>query len=120
MDQSTAHDAFVQSEKNAGSDGRVRRQGQPVTPEQQRLRSRYVNFASHGIQTHHLGGLYLLIIRCPDAARDLALQVDLRGPVSLAADRAHQHEAVPVGDEGLCAIVGPGKVTNLRGDGGQR
>lgn len=32
--------------------------------------------------------IYLLIIRCPDATRDLTLQVDLRGPMSLSTDRA--------------------------------
>lgn len=56
---------------------------------------------------------YLLIIRCPDATCDLTLQVDLRGPVSLSADRADQHEAVPVRDERLSTVMWPGEVTHL-------
>lgn len=51
------------------------------------------------------GIVYLLIVGRPDAAADLTLQVDLRGPVPLAADRAHQHEAVPVRNESLSAVV---------------
>lgn len=57
---------------------------------------------------------YLLVVRGPDTTGDLALQVDLRGPVSLPADRSHQHEAVAVGDESLGAIVGPSEVTHLQ------
>jgi len=57
--------------------------------------------------------LYLLVVGGPDAAGDLALQVDLGGPVALAADGAHQHEAVPVGDQRLGAVVGPREVTHL-------
>lgn len=59
---------------------------------------------------------YLLVIRSPDATGDLAFQVDLRGPVSLPADRSHQHKAITVRDESLSAIVGPGKVTHLKRD----
>ena len=57
--------------------------------------------------------LYLLVVRGPDPAGDLALQVDLGGPVALPADGAHQHEAVPVRDQRLGAVVGPGEVTHL-------
>lgn len=59
--------------------------------------------------------MYLLIIRRPDATGDLTLQVNLWGPVSLPADRANQHKAIPVRDEGLSAIMGPGEVTHLDG-----
>ena len=61
-------------------------------------------------QTH---GVYLLVVRSPDPAGDLALQVDLGGPVALPTDGAHQHEAVPVRDQRLGAVVGPGEVTHL-------
>ena len=57
---------------------------------------------------------YLLVVRGPDATGDLALQVDLGGPVPLAADRAHQDEAVAVGDQSLGPVVGPGEVAHLR------
>lgn len=59
---------------------------------------------------------HLLVVGGPDPTRDLALQVDLRGPVSLAADGADQHEAVPVRDEGLRAVMGPGEVAHLLGE----
>lgn len=49
--------------------------------------------------------VHLLIVRRPDAAGDLTLQVDLRGPVPLSADGADQDETVPVGDECLGAVV---------------
>lgn len=49
--------------------------------------------------------VHLLIVRRPDAAGDLTLQVDLRRPVSLSADGADQDETVPVGDERLGAIM---------------
>lgn len=62
-----------------------------------------------------LPDVYLLVIGGPDSTRDLALQVDLGGPVSLPADRSHQDEAVPVGDESLGAIVRPSEVTHLQG-----
>lgn len=49
--------------------------------------------------------VHLLIIGRPDATRDLTLQVDLGGPVSLSADGADQHKAVPVRDERLGAVM---------------
>ena len=58
-------------------------------------------------------GVYLLVVRSPDPAGDLALQVDLGGPVALPADGAHQHKAVAVRDQRLGAVVGPGEVTHL-------
>lgn len=57
--------------------------------------------------------VHLLIIGSPDATSDLTLQVNLGGPVSLSADRADQHEAIPVRDERLSAIVRPSEVTHL-------
>lgn len=59
--------------------------------------------------------MYLLIIRCPDAAGDLTLQVYLGGPVSLSTHWADQHEAVPVRDEGLSSVMWPSEVTHLEG-----
>ena len=57
---------------------------------------------------------YLLVVRRPDTTAYLALQVDLGGPVSLAADWSHQDESIAVGDESLGAIMGPGEVTHLQ------
>lgn len=57
--------------------------------------------------------VHLLIVRRPDAAGDLTLQVDLRWPVSLSADGADQDETVPVGDERLGAVMWPSEVTHL-------
>lgn len=57
---------------------------------------------------------YLLVIGSPDTTGDLAFQVDLRGPVSLPADRSHQDKPITVRDESLSAIVGPGEVTHLK------
>lgn len=58
---------------------------------------------------------YLLIIWGPDTTGNVAFQVDLRGPVSLPTDRAHQDEAITIGDKSLGPIMGPGKVTHLEG-----
>lgn len=54
---------------------------------------------------HEKTSVHLLIVRRPDAAGDLTLQVDLRRPVSLPADGADQDETVPVGDERLGAVM---------------
>lgn len=58
---------------------------------------------------------YLLIIWGPDTTGNVAFQVDLRGPVSLPTDRAHQDEAITIGDKSLGPVMGPGKVTHLEG-----
>lgn len=57
--------------------------------------------------------VHLLIVRRPDAAGDLTLQVDLRRPVSLSADGAYQDEPIPVGNERLGAVMWPSEVTHL-------
>lgn len=56
---------------------------------------------------------YLLVIWGPDTTGDLALKVDLRGPVSLPAHWSHQDKAITVWNESLGAIMRPGEVTYL-------
>ena len=54
-----------------------------------------------------------MVVWCPDATGDLALQVDLRRPVSLSAHGTHQDKTIPVGNQGLSAVMRPGEVTHL-------
>lgn len=56
---------------------------------------------------------YLLVIRGPYSTGDLALKIDLRWPVPLSTNWAHQDKAISVGNQGLSSIMGPGKVTYL-------
>lgn len=56
---------------------------------------------------------YLLVIWGPDTTGNLALKVDLRGPVSLPAHWSHQDKAITVRNESLGAIMRPGEVTYL-------
>lgn len=57
---------------------------------------------------------YLLVVGGPYAAGDLTLQVNFRGPVTLAAHRTHQHETITVRDQSLRPIMRPREVTHLR------
>jgi len=58
--------------------------------------------------------IYLLIIGCPNAARDeTAFKVEHRGPVALTGDRTDQHETVFVTDERHLTVMRPLKVGHL-------